>query len=328
MTTDAKPGAGTTDAGWDTYWQGTADAQAFTAGGASHPAIGTFWKEIFSELAATGGALPMLDVATGNGAVIASALQAFPDSGDQLHCVDLSPAAIDNIKRRFPGVNGLVCDAGDIPLAAESFRLITSQFGVEYAGEKAFGQVGRLLAPGGQIVLMLHMRGGAIAWECTASLQALEALTQSRFIPLATAMFARGFDALKGGGRKPYEQAAESLAPALVKVESILADYGSGVAGDSILRLYNDVGRIHQRMTHHDPDEVCAWLARMEAEMEAYARRMRSMIECALDVEGFERACKTLVGTGCELVQVGPLQVPGLRAPLAWIIRANRPDAD
>ena len=125
---------------WNTYWHGTGDVGAYSSGGVSHPAILTFWDEYFQTVQQEFDALKIIDIASGNGAVVERALTVFADVQPEFTCVDVSAAAIANIRQRFPQVSGVVADARSIPLDSGSFDVATSQFGVEYAGLDAIDE--------------------------------------------------------------------------------------------------------------------------------------------------------------------------------------------
>ncbi len=52
-----------------------------------------------------------LDIATGNGAILAIASAILDANTTTMTCVDISAAAIENVEQRFPGVTGIVADA-------------------------------------------------------------------------------------------------------------------------------------------------------------------------------------------------------------------------
>lgn len=309
---------------WDTYWQGTGDIGAFSAGGATHPSVLAFWEEFFQAAKQKYDAPLMIDLASGNGALVERALGEFGDAVVDITCVDLSDAAIANIRSRFPEVRGLVSDVRTIPLESGRFDIVTSQFGVEYAGIEAIDEAARLLAPGGVLALMLHNQAGSIHRECTQTLDAIDRVKESGFIPHAIEMFRAGFEAVRGADRTPYDAAAKRLAPALLVLEEIMKQYGEHVAGDTIARLYSDMGRIHSRIQHYEPAEVLAWLEKMEGELGAYAGRMLSMSECAIDLKSFDRICAGLRKRGYTTETAGPLTAPGHDLPLAWVLIAKR----
>lgn len=309
---------------WDTYWQGTGDVGAFSAGGVSHPAIAAFWGNFFSAVASRGQVTQLLDVATGNGAILETALSILKAKTTSITCVDISAAAIENVEKRFPGTQGVVADARSIPLDSEQFNLVTSQFGVEYAGLEAVGEAARLVASGGQLALLLHIEGGIVHKECSASLAAIEKLQASNFVPYAIELFETGFAAVRGADRTAYDAAGAQLAPAIQIAEVIMAEHGEGVAGDTIARLYSDVGKIHNDMPKYEPEEVLEWLTSMNNELRAYADRMSSMMAAAVDEVAFKGLCKNLQSSGFSLDRSEPLVPDEQPAPLAWVLVASR----
>lgn len=310
--------------GWDTYWQGTGDIGAFSAGGVSHPAIATFWEDLFSAAARRNQPIRLLDVATGNGAILISALSILGTETKNITCVDISAAAIENIGQRFPGTRGVVADARSIPLDSQQFDLVTSQFGVEYAGLEAVSEAARLVSGGGQLALLLHIDKGIVHRECSVSLAAIEKLQASNFVPYAIDLFETGFAAVRGADRSAYDAAGAKLAPAIQTAEAIMTQYGEGVAGDTIARLYSDVSRIHSNMPGYDPEEVLKWLRTMDYELRGYAERMTSMIDAAIDEPPFRELCTKLQSSGFLLNRSEPLIPPEESEPLAWVLVATR----
>ena len=309
---------------WDTYWEGTGAVGAFSAGGVAHPDIAAFWNDFFTSVASRNESIQLLDVATGNGAILETALSILDDRLTAITCVDISEAAIQNVKRRFPGVVGVIADALSLPLEDERFNLVTSQFGVEYAGPAAISESARLVASGGQLVLMLHIVDGVVHKECQASLEAIEKLQIANFIPLATAFFEAGFAAVRGADRHAYDAAGAELSSAIQIAEAIMTEYGEGVAGDTIARLYSDVGRIHSDLPKYEPDEVLGWLGSMERELQAYAERMSSMMSAAITAAAFSDICRQLTSSGFSLDRSEPLLPTGQAVPLAWVLVARR----
>ena len=308
---------------WDQYWRGAGEAGAWTAGGARHPALRLFWMQFFESARDAVSSPRLLDVASGSGAVIECALEAFAGATLDAWCLDSSAAAIEGLRERFPAVTGLQCDAGSIPPEAGRFDLITSQFGIEYAGVGAIRGLPDALAPGGRIALLLHHTDGLIQAECAASLDAVNRVQSSNFVALARDMFAAGFAAVRGADRTPYDESAKRLSPAVEAVEKVMSELGPDVAAGTVTQLYNDVARIHSRLPHYDPDEVLGWLERMESELETYGGRMASMLNAALDAEDFERACQSLTARGCILETAGPFKASDRDEPFGWALVAG-----
>jgi len=311
-------------ASWDTYWHGTGDVGSYSSGGVNHPAITSFWEAFFQAVRHDYNSPTIIDIASGNGAVVECALRVLENEHPDLTSLDVSEAAITNIRNRFPGVRGVVADARSIPLDSGGYAIATSQFGVEYAGLEAIDEVARLVAPGGRLALLLHSQAGSIHRECSESLDAIVRLQESKFLPYAVQMLGAGFDACRGADRAPYEAAATQLAPAVQALESIMTQYGEHVAGDTIARLYSDVGEIHGSIQSYEPTEVLDWLKRMEGETEAYARRMSSMCNSAIDNDAFDRICADLRGQGFTTERADLLLAQNQDLPLAWALIATK----
>lgn len=46
------------------------------------------------------------------------------------HCLDYSMSAADELRKRFPEVEGIACDARAIPYQDGEFDIVVSQFGI------------------------------------------------------------------------------------------------------------------------------------------------------------------------------------------------------
>lgn len=312
--------------GWDTYWQGARDSGAYAADGVTHPAVATFWDLALAEVISSQRSIRILDIATGSGAVVERLTQRVSGGNCEITCVDFSAAAIESVRGRFPEVTGLVADANSIPLDDSTFDLVTSQFGIEYAGPAALSEATRLLAPGGTLILMMHVRPGVIYQECAAALDAIRRTRQSKFVPRALTFFEAGFAAVRGADRSSYDKAALELNPSIQELESILSEHGEHVAGETVVRLYADVQKIHSGIQHYEPDEVLGWLRAMDQELAEYERRMQSMCDSARDANGFAGICEHIRTQGLHVDRSEPLMIDAKALPIGWILRATRRD--
>jgi SAM-dependent methyltransferase len=310
---------------WNQYWRGTKDGPSLAIGGANHPRLDQFWQEFFSGLRTESRPTRIVDIASGDGAVVDFVFKGFSGETAEVTCIDISRHAVEMVVERFPTVNGIVANALRVPLESNSFDIVASQFGVEYAGVGAFDEAARIVAPGGQLALLVHHRSGAIYRECTASLDAVEKLKACKFIPLSIAMFEAGFAACRGADPGPYNTAVEKLLPAFRELERIMQHYGMHVAGDTLLRLYQDVDKIHQSMEHYDPAEILQWLARLNSELDGYAGMMQAMRDAALSKSQFVAVCEALTSAGLRLQRALPLLCDDQELPIAWALIANRP---
>ena len=309
---------------WDTYWQGALTSAAYSGGGSSHPLVLSFWDDYFRGLHDRGRELNIIDIASGNGAVVEGAGTSLTGPVARFTCLDVSDSAIRMLEERFPDVRGVVADAADIPLDSASFDIVTSQFGVEYAGLEAIDEVSRLVVPGGEIVLMLHHHGGIIYQECGASLEAVREMQAADFIPNCIAMFEAGFAVMQGGDRALFSEAGKKFAPSLRAMEAIMHKHGRDVAASTILKVYRDVRTIHGSMRHYESSAVRGWLEKMEQAIEAYAGRMASMRDAAIDAAQFAQVGTDLVEQGFEILRAEPIANSEQDQPIAWALIAKK----
>jgi len=310
--------------GWDSYWKGTNELGAFSGDGVNHPVISAYWEN-FCESVRTGSEInSVLDVATGNGALLPSLLNATGAMQCSVTCFDYSLSAIQSVKSKYPNAQAFVGDARRLPILARSVDLVTSQFGVEYAGMAAIEKVSGLVSEQGQLSLMMHMQNSSIYQDCENSYQATISLIESDFLNLADLFFQAAFAAFAGGERAPYDAAATRLQPAVTALESSIAKYDVGVASGMMAHLHGEVAKIHSSMQNYQLPEVLAWLRNLATEMPGYAERMKAMRDSALDESEFEQLKQFLVKEGFKLPVAHGLKASGEPLPLAWVLQASR----
>ena len=310
---------------WDAYWRGAKEGAAFSSGGSSHPLVLSFWSHYFSHIRDDWDGSPsIIDIASGSGAVADCARTVFNGELPPFTCLDVSEPAIRMLEERIPGVQGVVADAADNRLETAGYDIVTSQYGIEYAGLDAVNDVSRLVAPQGELALLIHHRGGAIYAQCEASLKAIEKVQTSNFVVKCRNMFAAGFAALKGGNRDDYTAAGKAFAPAVSAMESIMREFGNDVADSTILRLYRDVREIHANMQRYDAEDVLAWLDQMRDELVSYHGRMESMCNVAIDENQFENVQARVADDGFEILRADILAQSDRELPLAWILVAKK----
>jgi SAM-dependent methyltransferase len=307
---------------WNNYWQGGPNDAASAGRGARHPIILSFWDEYFRAIKDQYETPKIIDIASGNGAIVNCAKIAFGAQPVDFTCLDVSSSAISLVKQLFPGVHGVVADAGSIPLDSGRYDIATSQFGIEYAGLDAIDEVTRLIAPGGQLALLLHSRPGAIYAQCSTSLKAIENLQESMFIPHAITLFEEGFSAVRGADRAKYEAAGRQFQIAIRKVESIFDQHGQHVADGTIVKFFNDILNVHSRIQYCDPSEVLNWLNKMQSQVQAFAGRMASMCNVAIDAKVFDELCERIRAQKFEILRSSPLTNPEDGVTYAWVLVA------
>jgi SAM-dependent methyltransferase len=311
-------------ADWDRYWRGTWEAAAHADGGPQDAALGRFWGELFERSLVDDTPRRMLDVAAGNGAVTGFALK-LESPALSNYCLDSSTSALLNLQQRYEGVMCVMGDAHRLPFAGEAFDFVASQFGLEYAGEAAFYEAGSLVAAGGTFAAVLHMTDGAIYRECAENHRVLMAIEQEQVVELARKAFAAGFDLNAGNGSvEAFKEAERHFTPAVRALEGLLRSAGRDVAGGLLDQLYRDIAHMYRRMSAYAREDIISWLDGMAVELEAYAGRMQSMVDAAIDEETLQRICEGLVKLGLKIITLEPLTIEAKAEQGAWTLVARR----
>jgi len=312
---------------WDAFWQAREKAIGQEDAGARDRAPALYWESFFHEAFERNPKSRLIDVACGNGAVTAIAMAAAQDTGANvdIHCLDYSMAAVDELRKRFPEVGGVACDARTIPYQDGEFDIVVSQFGIEYAGGEAFAEAARLVAADGTLAALVHLADGAINRECAGNLAVAAALREARLMSLAREAFSAGFDLIAGRITDPeFQEADKRLAPAIEVAKQILKDQGPLAAGGLLASLYRDIGHMYTRMQNYAPNEVFAWIDGMSDELVSYEGRMASMTRCALGESGIQEIAATIGSAGFTVETPEILSLVESGKPAAWILTARK----
>ena len=309
---------------WEDYWQGAKSADAFAQGGAAHPGFDAFWTDALTEFAAARPQPRVLDIGTGSGAILDVLSKVDGIAMHEVTALDIAPSAIDGIATRHAEVNGVVSNAADMPFEDARFDLVVSQFGVEYARDAGIAEAARVLAPGGQLIAVLHFQMGALHQPSQIARRALEKLAASRFLDLAYAYFEAGFAAVRGGDRSAYEKAGKTFNPAIQALDGILSEYGSNVADGTLNYLYTTIETMHKRIQYFDADESLAWLRSARDEVARFRQRLDEMDVAACDPDGARAFCAALAAQDCNPGQPQPLMFASEPLPYGWAVQAEK----
>lgn len=217
-------------AAWSGYWQGTGRAQGCLPGAppALAAALANGWTVFARSLPLSA---PVLDLATGSGAVPRALLAVRPDLAvTGVDSAALPPGAPLDLR------GGI--DAAALPFADAAFDAVTSQFGIEYCPSAALAEAARALKPGGRLRFVLHHAGSRALAHNRARHEAIAALRDA-------GLFGLGRDVSAGRRPDPRRLAAieaarrahpgQSIADELpLAVEQALGSPGSGAAVDAL----------------------------------------------------------------------------------------------
>ena len=312
---------------WDAFWRARDKAITQEDVGARDRAPALYWESFFRGAFEGNPRSRLIDVACGNGAVTEIAMTIAQDMAVNVdsHCLDYSMSAVAELRKRFPEVEGVACDAREIPYQDGEFDLVVSQFGIEYAGREAFAEAARLVNKGGTLAALVHLADGAINKECADNLSLAAALREAQLMSLARDAFTAGFELIAGKiTDAEFQEADKRLAPAVEVAKQILKDKGPLAAGGLLARLYGDIGHMYTRMQNYVPAEVFEWIDGMSGELVSYEGRMASMTRCALDEPGIYEVAMTIGAAGFTVQTPDVLTLAESGKPAAWILTASR----
>lgn len=161
---------------WTEYWrQGHITSFGDDVSGNYEGALANEWCSFFSSL--EGNSLTLVDIGTGNGALIDIAVN--QSHRDDISYIGVDYAALSISKHlRKDNIQFLEkTDAAALPLDDASVDVIVSQYGIEYSDvSKALAQCVRVLKPNGLLRFVMHYNKSTIVLPNQQILSALEQL--------------------------------------------------------------------------------------------------------------------------------------------------------
>lgn len=302
---------------WKNFWNHLDESGDVCTGAAE--LMQSHWDAELRPLLANTRDVAIADLACGSGVVGRSARAIAEESGGsaKLTFVDVAAAALEKV-RSLAGEHGdtfIEASLLDLSLAPSSQDIVVSQFGLEYAGLEAFSVAAELVRPGGHLIVMSHVKNGAVWDECASDRLALNAVLE----PDVLERVERLVDETDTDRRMAGEQA---LADQLGNIQrQIEGQNGGGV--DYVQKLLPDLLRLYVRRAAYDRIQITSWLTAQREKVTSFRDRMVSMVDAALSEEDIKAVFGRLDGAGlsnksCKL-QSG---LSGDR-PMAWLIKAE-----
>jgi SAM-dependent methyltransferase len=309
---------------WSDYWQESSTETAMPEDNPGTQALAAFWLGYADSLKNRPQGGRLLDLACGGGFVsqrLVTALGAQRQRWEFL-ALDLAEPAVRQLcTSPSSGVlAGVVADAARPPFAERSIDIVVSQFGVEYAGTGALVGAAAMVAPAGEVTLLLHHREGSIARSCRNNHEAVGAALDSRLMQGMVQLFTQLSSA--GHAQSTVAGFAETLREPVRDFEAVLRTAPACAAMPWLRRLYQDIAQLFGRAAAYEPSEALLWLHTMEGQLRAYRERMLGMVTAALSAQQVEVVIQGWRMQGLDVQRPLALDVNG--SPLAWQLRAGR----
>ena len=316
---------------WNNYWQGRSAKASGNAllgvGIENNDVLTTFWQNIFSNVPKS---TQLVDFACGAGSVL---MQAKTAGLSNLTGIDVSKNAIDVLQNKIPTAIGHVGAVDNTPFETDSFDMVVSQFGFEYAGGQsdimaAVREMTRIIKPRGQIVLVSHIKDGAIARGCQQSLEQITRVTKSGFFESAKDCFN-----IIAKSQKATQQADKD---AVMHAMTRLNDTAEPImvwlrqAGDTkqefvrfTYHLLESTHKLLVNLNNFHLKDCLTWLDDMRSEVLAYEGRMTSMLGAAISEELALRISEDISSNSAEVFRPEKLYFVEGDLPAAWVLRTN-----
>lgn len=250
----------------------------------------------------------VLDLATGDGAVLGKIRDARPDL--ELIGVDSSPTLP-------PSPRGMSLRANvpmeELPFGAATFDLVTSQFGFEYGDTaRTAGQVARVLRQGARLAFIIHHRNGPIVAHNDARRGAITwAVAESGLLERA-----RALAAARARLRIPTPatfRTAVAEARALHAGQPVAAEFAAAVL---------QTLELGQRSR---PVETLEVLDVLERKGRNEIARIEALRAAACGSDRIAAFCEQLVSAGLRPQPAELLSEQGSGRPFAWLLTARKP---
>lgn len=282
---------------WDQFWAAGPTSQSREA--IRLPALAALWPSLLGHVELSGDTSITLELAAGTGSLSAY-LSALPSLSKATRVA--LDASFQALRQLQGGEHGVVGELTQLPLADRSVDLLTSQFGVEYAGLSSLCPALKCVARRGFFAFVMHIKGGVIYRECGTNLDAISRFTGAPFLARAAALLESIWS---DAPRSHQESCAVSFRASLIDVETLLMELKDSQGRDTVLQTYNSVADMIQKPMLFDPAEARTWFSDVDAELWGYGKRMKHMQSAALSGAEFEAFCDDVHRAGFTIIQRG-----------------------
>ena len=309
---------------WNDYWQNAGRDDQALGGKKQREVLQEHWRTL---LRGAQKPLSILDVASGSGAIFDAIELPSPTlevGGLSLFvAADESVAAVKQASSKNL-IQGVTCDASNLPFENQSFDLAVSQFGIEYAGIDAFLEAARLIRPGGTLNFISHYHDGAIFKECKEQSRVLSVILENELFDVAARAILPTIQQRNVSNKAFVDQKAEEkLRQVALETRDVLTRSPVTSARNLLNRYFNDLIRLSERRLAYKEGEAAQWLSSASDAIHAYFDRMEAMTKAALTSDDVSRLTKMYSELGVELDVPVPIVFSEDGTPGAWHLKGQ-----
>jgi ubiquinone/menaquinone biosynthesis C-methylase UbiE len=306
--------------GWRDFWKHDFPSSCVPDNPATADAIAATWR---GWLEGFPDGSRFLDIATGNGIVLAHAAAAARAAGRRFELTGIDLAEIDPPRyvtsldpdlapARFLGRVA----AETLPFDDASFDVVVSQHGLEYAGlDRALDEVARVLVPGGALVWLAHAESSSVVRQNRS--QALEVdyvLSPEGLVHAMKKFVAR---ARRG---KDMGYSAKMLDESFARAEAFCR---VNPPAHLARELCADFARVAGRWQSYRAGELEAMLEETERRLADHRDRIESLLAAIMTPARIERVRARLAAPPWEGLTIGEVLVGAAQSPIGLRIGAR-----
>ena len=299
---------------WSLYWQSKNLESCIAAESENdRQQIAQFWADIASGV---DHSAQVLDLGCGNGVVAAHLLQASPDLS--ISAVDQADIAPESLSESIPELAKVAfyprTSVTKLPFPDQSFDLLVSQFGVEYAElEAASAEAVRVLRPEGMLVFLVHHQLSDIVQPAMRHLQEVSAL----LAPAGVIDKALDFCNDKIDLESLEQQGREYLNGSVHRTSQISGQIFDGI--NQLIELVNSGSAEHR----HRATQL---VSTMQTRLQADQARLQQMASAALDQSDLAAWAKRYRSLGMDMHLFVAMTITGEagKALIGWQLRGQK----
>ena len=297
---------------WSDYWRTDGQGgEVFVNSKGEKPGyIRDFWRAQLEGMPING---KIVDLACGAGSIFED-IELSIRSQVTLIAADISKPALDIVKDRVPEAQVVCCSCDDLPFENESLDMVVSQFGIEYASEKAFSEAAGTIMPGGRLVLLSHYKEGYIDQRNAKFLEGAKLAISSQFIESAGELVRASYS----GSTSKIRQAKAEFESAEKPMSALFKTNPNGIHQ----HLYFGFRELYLKRANYFESDIQQWLSQMKQDIKKNIVKVTEIRKVSLDRLGIDTIIKNLEQARMSEIEVGTLTIPDSDNIIGWTISA------
>jgi len=309
--------------GWRDYWKEDRAASCVPQSETTAGEIAERWIGLFANLP---NGSRILDVATGNGVLLAHAAMAAERGGKRYSLTGVDLADIDPVRyvsslsdrlRTANFMGGVAAES--LPFADDAFDVVVSQYGLEYADlDKALGEIERVLVTGGQLIWLAHTEDSSVFEQNRDQSRQVAFLLAQNSPMNAMRRFVSTIQK-----KKNLERPSEKLKSSLANAEQFCRDHPPA---NIVREVCTTLAETAQRWQAFHADDLDKMLQDSRKRLIAHRQRINDLLAAVITPAREELVRSRLQGPQWRDNSMSTMRIGSDESPIGLLIEARRAD--